>query len=485
MPDNNETTKKQATTKATKPATKKSTTAAAKKPAAKTAAKSTAKKTTATKKAAAKPAAKKTTAAKPAAKKPATKVAATKKASPKKAAATAKKSAPKKTAAKPAAKAEAKPEAKTAPKPSAAKPRAAAPKLVKIKKKSDKKKDKTKGGLKVKLTGIFKKKNKGEKKKKAAKLEPPKLTKSEAAKLKRKQMRAENKRRNANKDIIRRKKNITKRAIGSFVLSCGVFCATLLGFMAFGKLQPNAGLALRIDDYEVTESELTNYISTYTYYATYKKSLSNWQSFLSSYSLTPTTFRSQIITSQYKEKELIRRACDIEEIDVSDEEVDQHVQTLRDKFSSESDYKDALDKMGYTTDTYWDEVKLQLKKQILADKECPTDTPSDDDVVSYLSSYKSTYTGAKQSSHILISDKDKAQEVLDKINNGEITFENAVKQYSEDEATKNNGGDMGWDKCSSHVSGYDKALSEISQNEVGTTLAKCADGYHIIKCTNV
>lgn len=159
--------------------------------------------------------------------------------------------------------------------------------------------------------------------------------------------------------------------------------------------------------------------------------------------MTASTFRDDIINSKYKEEELVRRACQDKGIEASEEEVNSHVDSFRNKFNSETSYKDALDKMGYTPETYKTHMKDTILKEKLSNQVCPTNAPSDSDVVTYLSSYKSTLSGAKKSSSILIKDKTKAQEVADKIKNGEITFEDAVATYSEDQATKTNGGDMG------------------------------------------
>ena len=79
--------------------------------------------------------------------------------------------------------------------------------------------------------------------------------------------------------------------------------------------------------------------------------------------------------------------------------------------------------------------------------------------------------------------KNKAQEVLDKINSGELSFEDAVEQYSDDAGSKADGGDVGWDKLTSFVTEYQDALSNLEKGQV-SGIVETTYGYHIIKCTD-
>ncbi len=54
--------------------------------------------------------------------------------------------------------------------------------------------------------------------------------------------------------------------------------------------------------------------------------------------------------------------------------------------------------------------------------------------------------------------KAKGAGVLDKINSGELSFEDAVEQYSEDTGSKEKKGDVGWDKLTTFVDSYQTAL---------------------------
>ena len=96
------------------------------------------------------------------------------------------------------------------------------------------------------------------------------------------------------------------------------------------------------------------------------------------------------------------------------------------------------------------------------------------------------YDGAKKSSHILFSSDDEAlaQQVLEQIQNGEITFEDAAAQYSTDTASAEDGGNVGWDVINTFVDEYQNALDELDKDEM-SGVVESTYGYHIILCTDV
>lgn len=76
--------------------------------------------------------------------------------------------------------------------------------------------------------------------------------------------------------------------------------------------------------------------------------------------------------------------------------------------------------------------------------------------------------------------KEKAQEVLDRIKNGE-DFSALAGQYSEDPGSKDNGGLYENIEVGSFVSEYEDAVMAINDGEVYPELVKSPFGYHIIK----
>jgi len=86
--------------------------------------------------------------------------------------------------------------------------------------------------------------------------------------------------------------------------------------------------------------------------------------------------------------------------------------------------------------------------------------------------------------HILVEDKDTANEVLEKLNAGE-KFEDLAKEYSTDTATKDKGGELGEvDIDSNYVEAFKKAALLLDEGEISDPV-QTSYGYHIIQATKV
>ncbi|MDE8704020.1 peptidylprolyl isomerase, partial [Adlercreutzia equolifaciens] len=82
------------------------------------------------------------------------------------------------------------------------------------------------------------------------------------------------------------------------------------------------------------------------------------------------------------------------------------------------------------------------------------------------------------------SDEDLAQEVLEKLQSGELDFATAAESYSKDTGSAAVGGNVGWDKLTSFVTEYTTALNELEKGEI-SGLVTSSYGIHNIQCTDV
>lgn len=83
-------------------------------------------------------------------------------------------------------------------------------------------------------------------------------------------------------------------------------------------------------------------------------------------------------------------------------------------------------------------------------------------------------------SHILVKTEEEAKEILAKINAGEITFENAAKEYSSC-PSKDNGGNLGDFGRGQMVPEFDSAVFSMTEGEISSAPVKTQFGYHLIK----
>ena len=147
-----------------------------------------------------------------------------------------------------------------------------------------------------------------------------------------------------------------------------------------------------------------------------------------------------------------------EDSDSINDYVDIQVNSLRNYYKTETEFLEYINNYGYkNVDELKEYFKLNYKRN-LAVKDYLKTLISDDDITNY---YNDKITGDIEAKHILIEVKTtdsmtedekrttkedalkKAKEAITKLNEGK-TFEEVSKEYSDDDATKNNGGSMGF-----------------------------------------
>ena len=253
------------------------------------------------------------------------------------------------------------------------------------------------------------------------------------------------------------------------------------------------GVAATVNGTNLTEDTVTKQIMSMRTSYGYTKD-EDWAQYLVDNDLTPKKYRKQLIDS-YTQQILLQQAQKENGVTVSDEEVEKAWKDACKSAGGAKTFKETLKTYGYTEDTYKDSLKESLAQQKLKDAVAPTSKPKDSEIVDYINENLSNYNDARRSSNILIkvdsdaSDEDKAaakakaQECLDKINSGELSFEDAVKQYSDDTGSKEKKGDVGWDKLTTFVDSYQTALEGLNKGDM-SDVVESTYGYHIIKCTD-
>lgn len=255
------------------------------------------------------------------------------------------------------------------------------------------------------------------------------------------------------------------------------------------------GVAATVNGVNITEDTVTKQIMSVR--ESSYESDEDWAQYLVDNDLTPESYRENVINS-YARQYLIEVAEKENGVSVSDEEVEDAWKDAYASYGSEETFINMLSMYGYDEDSYKDSLKSTLAQDKLQEIVAPDEDVTDDEVISYINENISTYNDARRSSHILVkvdsdatdeekeSAKNKAQECLDKIKSGEMSWDDAVSEYSDD-SSKDSGdegskGDVGWDKLSSFVDAYQTALDGLNEGDM-TDVVESDYGYHIIKCT--
>ena len=217
------------------------------------------------------------------------------------------------------------------------------------------------------------------------------------------------------------------------------------------------GVAATINGTNLTEDTVTKQIMSMRTSYGYTKD-KDWAQYLVDNDLTPKKYRKQLIDS-YTQQILLQQAQKENGVTVSDEEVEKAWKDACKSAGGAKAFKKTLKTYGYTEDTYKDSLKESLAQQKLKDAVAPTSKPKDSEIVDYINENLSNY------------------------NDAELSFEDAVKQYSDDTGSKEKKGDVGWDKLTTFVDSYQAALEGLNKGDVSDVI-ESTYGYHVIKCTD-
>lgn len=218
-----------------------------------------------------------------------------------------------------------------------------------------------------------------------------------------------------------------------------------------------------------------------------------WKQFLQAGELTPADVRAQEIDS-YVDQELLRQGAGQLGVSVDESQVDEYISSMKAQFDSEDAWKQTLEGSGFTEESYRQAVSDMFLQQSVYAHFQETAEPSQEETAEAVKYYAAVFDGSKRSSHILIrvdstageeakeAARTEAESVLQQVKSGQMSFEDAVTQYSADTGSAAQGGDVGWDRSSQLAEPYQQALDGLAVGEM-SDVVESEYGFHIIKCT--
>lgn len=156
---------------------------------------------------------------------------------------------------------------------------------------------------------------------------------------------------------------------------------------------------------------------------------------------------------------------------VTDKEVNEELDKVKEQLGDQ--YESFLATNNIDEKTYKNYIRLDLlQRKATLDVEV-----TDEEIEKYYEQAKYELNAR----HILFSEDEKelAEEVLEKIKNGE-DFATLAKEYSKDTGTAEDGGNLGWFTVGTMLTEFNDAAYELEKNEV-SGLVKTSVGYHIIQ----
>lgn len=156
---------------------------------------------------------------------------------------------------------------------------------------------------------------------------------------------------------------------------------------------------------------------------------------------------------------------------------------LEELINQELFYLDAKDKNMKEEQEFKAELeraKENLLKQYAMRKLLSKAKVSENEIEDYYNDNKEMFKQGEQvkAKHILVDDKEKAEEIIEELNNG-LDFEEAAKKYSKC-PSKEKGGDLGYFTKGRMVPEFEEAAFDMKEGEISNPI-KTQFGYHIIK----
>jgi parvulin-like peptidyl-prolyl isomerase len=173
-----------------------------------------------------------------------------------------------------------------------------------------------------------------------------------------------------------------------------------------------------------------------------------------------------------------------EELDVTvtDEELEKRLDELKQQFfdGDEQKYKEELEKQGLTEEQVLKDLRTRMLSEKVFEKVTSEVEVTDADIQAYYEENKSQFEtpASREVRHILVKSKAKADDIHAQLENGG-NFAKLAKQFSEDPASKNEGGKFTAQKGAT-VAPFDKVAFELKTGELSEPV-KTQFGWHIIE----
>lgn len=261
------------------------------------------------------------------------------------------------------------------------------------------------------------------------------------------------------------KKHKKEFAIKKLLLPAGILIVLILLLVFVPKIFNSSKTVAIVNGEKITENDLN-----------------------SLYNIIPAQYRQmvtqeQLLNQTINEKLVLQKAA---ESGVKKTDADAETYVLQQLLKSGlniNQFKQSLEMQGLDYDDILDLYKRQLVINEFLNSTLSLDVEvSDQDVSDYYYAHKDEFKQDEQvkASHILVSTRDEAEDVLSKIKSGE-EFEELAKEYSTDSSAML-GGDLGYFGKGVMVKEFEDAAFKLSIGEV-SPIVQTQFGYHIIKLT--
>lgn len=184
------------------------------------------------------------------------------------------------------------------------------------------------------------------------------------------------------------------------------------------------------------------------------------------------------------DEELIRQEADKAKVEVTDADIKKERDFYITQFGSEEALSQLLAQYGMTDDDFQKELKKEAQMRKLLE---PKVTVTDDQISDYFTQNKSTFDTPAQvrASQIVVATEAEAKDIVKELQGGS-DFAELAKSKSTDEATKTNGGDVGFITQNSGLvdTAVETEALKLKKDEISTPVKTAEGTYAVIKVTD-
>lgn len=206
------------------------------------------------------------------------------------------------------------------------------------------------------------------------------------------------------------------------------------------------------------------------------------------------------ILTQMVQEELMYEEAKKDDLEAKEEVIEAKLKELKVGIEKDKDYAEFLKSNGIDDEFLKSQLKKEISIQNYKDKFYENTEIDEKDIKKYYEENKDEYKEEKiKVSHILISTidentnkpisepnkkeaKKKAEEVYKKAKEGQ-DFANLAKEYSQDDYSAVNGGDLGFFERGKMVPEFETAAFNLDEGQI-SQIIETQYGYHIIKLTD-
>lgn len=266
------------------------------------------------------------------------------------------------------------------------------------------------------------------------------------------------------------------------------------GLVGCGGNGAGGAVAATVNGQNIMEQTVTDYVAQFRADSGLESDEA-WGEWMVANNYTPETVREEVI-EYYVKQDLYDQAAAEYNVAVEQADIDEAMEQTKAMFESDEAFQQALEASGMTEETYIEtNLRPRLMESKLAEAVANAENGGGDEaLLAQAQSASDQFNGAKRTSHILLTAEGdetdealqaRAQALIDQINAGEISFEDAVSQNSQDSGSAAKGGDVGWNVLNNFVTEYTDAVAGLNKGDMTASPVKSEFGYHIIKCTDV